>query len=204
MCHRLILIRHAQIGSQYTGRYLGSTNVPLSEAGCRQAGKLAGVLGKLRPEKIFCSPLLRARQTVEAITKEFCPIVEFDDNLREIGFGRWEGLTFEEIADRDPAGVRQWAAGGIDFTFPDGERTNHFIERIELALDRIIKDPIPIIAVISHGGVIRFMICALLGLEYEKYLLFNVKPAALTRIDLFEGNRGVLVGFNQRWDWEDD
>lgn len=197
MCRHLVLVRHAETESQYFGRYLGATDVPLSDRGRCQANGLTRAWDRLGPQRCFCSPLLRTRQTLDPLTQKFNVPVEFHEQLREVDFGRWEGLTFEEISSQYPAEVSRWAAGDLDFSFPGGESMAGFIHRIEQVADRIVQEPADTVAVITHGGVIRFMVCYLLGLPFEKYLLFDIKPASVTLLDIFEG-KGVLAGLNDR------
>jgi alpha-ribazole phosphatase len=197
VCRHLVLIRHAETESRYSGRYLGATDVPRSARGHRQAIGLTHAWDRLGPERCFCSPLLRTRQTLDPIIRKFNVPVEFNDPLREVDFGRWEGLTFAEIAAQYPAEVNRWAGGDLHFSFPGGESMARFVTRIEQVADRMVQEPSNTIAVMTHGGVIRFMLCYLLGLPFEKYLLFDIKPASLTLLDIFDG-KGVLAGLNDR------
>ena len=65
--------------------------------------------------------------------------------------------------------------------------------RVQAAADRLAGDAAETVLAVTHGGVIRAMICHLLGLEPRHYVLFNVGYAALAVIDLFDGG-GVLSG----------
>ncbi|MDD3619255.1 MAG: histidine phosphatase family protein, partial [Desulfobulbaceae bacterium] len=94
----------------------------------------------------------------------------------------------------DPEGVGRWTEFD-GFVFPGGEGVGDFQERVEEVLAELSGSDTGEIGVITHGGVIRSMICLALGLHPAKYLLFDVRPAALTVIDL-HGARGVLTGLN--------
>jgi len=122
---------------------------------------------------------------------------EIDDNLREINFGRWEGMSFEEIAAADPAVVDRWAALDDAFAFPEGEGIKAFQERIRAAAERIAADPAGTVVVFTHGGVIRFLICHFLGLPDRHHLLFDVRPASVSEIRI-EGGKGILTLLNDR------
>ena len=191
---RLLLARHGETGDQYAGRYIGATDLPLSVTGREQARRLRTVL----PTGIcrcLCSPMLRARQTAElALAGNDCR-VEILDALREVDFGRWEGLSFAEIVSQDEGLVADWQRDGLAFQFPGGEHTRSFWQRVQAALVLITELPEVEVLVICHGGVIRAMICSLLGLSFEHYLLFAVQPAALTVFEV-DGQRGVLQGLN--------
>ena len=143
---------------------------------------------------ILCSPLLRTRETA-GIALGAGRDLHHDDDLREIDFGRWEGMSFAEIAAADPAAVDRWAALDEDFAFPGGEGIGAFRERIGAAAGRIAADPAGTVVAITHGGVIRLLICRFLGLDYRHYLLFDVRPASISEIRI-EGGRGVLTRLN--------
>jgi alpha-ribazole phosphatase len=170
--------------------------VPLSESGKRQAAALAGELGRLNGAHILCSPLLRTRETAE-IALGAVDACDIDSDLKEINFGRWEGMGFAEIAAADPAAVERWAALDEDFSFPGGESIGDFHKRIGAVAGRIANDPAGIVVAFTHGGVIRFLICRFLGLEDRHYLLFDVRPGSLSEISI-EGGKGVLTRLNDR------
>jgi len=190
MTKRVILIRHGDLGEACRGLYIGRTDRPLSGEGRRQAAALAGELRGLGGAHVLCSPLLRARETARiALGADGWDI---DPDLREIDFGRWEGMGFAEIAAADPAAVERWAALDEDFGFPDGEGIGAFGRRIGAAARRIASDPAETVIAFTHGGVIRYLICRFLGLEERHYLLFDVRPGSLSELSL-DGEKGVLI-----------
>jgi alpha-ribazole phosphatase len=157
---------------------------------------MAGELGRIERAHILCSPLLRARETAEIALGEKGAFT-IDDDLREIDFGRWELMNFAQIAVADPAAVENWAALEDDFAFPDGESIGAFRGRVRAAADRIAADPAETIVAFTHGGVIRLLICHFLGLEYRRYLLFDVRPGSLSEMSI-EGGNGVLTRLSDR------
>ena len=199
MTKRLLLARHAQVDPQLAGRFLGSTDVPLSEYGLRQTSALAQTLSLQSDAPIVASPMCRVVQTAEAFGREFST----DPDLREIDFGRWEGLSFDEITASESSDlIDGWSRFDPLFVFPGGESLAGFTERVGRAADRLSKMLSDTVLVITHGGVIRTMICLLLGLDPSNYLLFEVQPASITTIDLYEG-RGVLTGLNNLSHWKE-
>lgn len=193
---QLLLVRHASTGPAYAGRFIGASDIPLAESGPTEVARLAGMVAPCAPALTFCSPLRRARQTVELLAGHTeIGAVQADQDLREIDFGRWEKLSFAEIAAGDPELVKRWAAWAPDFAFPDGEAVAGFLARTGAAAARLAARPEERLLVVAHGGVVRALLCHLLKLEPRHYLLFDVKPARLATIDLFpEG--GVLTGLN--------
>ena len=162
-----------------------------------QARELAELVRSRRPGRCFCSPLVRARQTAEVICESTDLRTQVDDDLREVDFGQWEGKTFDEIAAEDPERVDRWADFSEDFAFPGGESVGGFLARIRRAARRLAEDSAGVVLAVTHAGVIRGMICYLLGLPSRHYLLFNVRHATCTTIDLADG-KGVLSELNER------
>ena len=188
---RLILLRHGRTG--LSGRYIGSSDVPLSEEGRRQIENLRSSLGDMEIDGLLASPMLRCTQSVDLLGLGLP--VQLDPDLREIDFGRWEGKSFAEIEAQDPELVRHWAAGVDDFRFPEGETTVGFAGRVEAVKNRLLTSDAQTLLLLSHGGVIRALICALLGLSLDKYLLFQVAKGRYSTMELENGG-GVLTGFN--------
>jgi broad specificity phosphatase PhoE len=143
---------------------------------------------------VLVSPLRRATETAEIAVGPRGAKFEVDAALREIEFGEWEGLTFEEMARRGPERLAGWAAFARDFAFPGGERLGDFLDRVALLARRLASLDRPA-TLIAHGGVIRTLLCLLLGLDPRHSLLFRVDYASMTQVDLF-GDRGVLVRLN--------
>lgn len=195
MARKLLLIRHACAEGDLQGRFVGRTDLPLSAEGVRQACKLQPLIRAMQPEACYCSPLLRARQTAEALLQQARLPIQVEDNLREIDFGEWECKTFEEISARNGGAVDRWAAFDQRFAFPGGESLGGFLARVRRSARRLSEEPAQTVLAVTHGGMIRELICHFLELRPRQYVLFDVAHASCTVIDLFDG-RGVLRGMN--------
>jgi broad specificity phosphatase PhoE len=136
----------------------------------------------------------RCRQMAALAAPNLSP--QTDPDLREIDFGRWETWTFAEAAAQDPSLVDRWAQMSPQFAFPGGECLGDFVRRVRAAADRLIRAEAETVLAVAHGGVIRTMICHLLGLEPHRYVAFDVPYAALAVIDVFDG-RGVLAALER-------
>lgn len=187
----IFLVRHGKTG--FPGCYIGARDVPLAPEGIPQIEALQKTLQGESFDSIFVSPMLRCRQTCDILFPETA--VTYNANLREVDFGRWEGLTFAQISEQDHDLIDTWADSSLDFTFPEGESVAAFIERIQLFGTELSHNQGENIMVISHGGVIRGLLCHFLGIDPSNYLLFQVKKGAFSTVDLF-GAQGVLTGFN--------
>ncbi len=191
MISKLILLRHGKTES--SGKYIGTTNIGLAEEGITQVEKLAPILVKENPDEIISSPMLRCRETVKLLQSDLN--VSYDDALREIDFGEWEGLNFDEVSLNYPELIQEWALGKMDFCFPGGECLRDFNSRLERVRKSLLHRDVDTLLVVTHGGVIRHMICSILGLPFEHYLLFRIMESRYTVLDIYREG-GVLAGLN--------
>jgi len=191
---KIILARHAETGASYRGRYIGVSDPPISVKGREQAVDLARRLRQYDINQMLVSPLLRTRQTAAAILDRRQLPWREESRLREIDFGRWEGMTFAEITALYPKEVERWGGAGGDFSFPGGEQVRQFWARISSLAQEMVSMDGPLLA-LTHGGVTRALICEFLGLELTNYLLFDVAPGRFAVLDIYSEG-GVLRGLN--------
>src|ERR1035437_10018595 len=114
----LILTRHGQAASADV-MLGGQLDVPLTPTGRHEAEALARRLAGVRIDRIVSSPLLRALETAQTLATG--RPVEVDERLRELDYGRWEGLTYEEIDARDPELRTRWDHDPGSTHSPGGE-----------------------------------------------------------------------------------
>jgi broad specificity phosphatase PhoE len=100
-------------------------------------------------------------------------------------------MTFRQIQESSPKDVARWANFDPTFSFPGGERLDGFFARAVLAAQRLAADKAETVLAVTHGGVIRAMLCHLLDIAPQKYVAFEIAPASLTAVRLF-GGKGVL------------
>ena len=137
-------------------RYYGATDVPLSTLGREQAHATRRAIPGTTFESVWSSTLSRAWEFAEIIAPEHP--VRIDASFCEIDFGRWEGLTREEIQAIDPELSALWQTGGSDFGFPEGESRARFRARIEAGLARIQASGVRSALVVAHKGVVRTLL----------------------------------------------
>ena len=184
-------------------RFVGGTDLPLSADGRAQAERIAPIVRGRRPEACLCSPMRRCLETSEAILTGSSLAAETIDDLREIRFGDWETRTFSEVAASDPEGIARWGKFDHEFAFGSGERIGAFLGRMARVAARIAAFPAERILVVAHGGVIRTLLCHYFGLEIRHFFTFEISPASLTEVVLFEPDKGVLTGLTVCPDAED-
>jgi broad specificity phosphatase PhoE len=195
MARQLLLVRHAEASGGRPGVLIGRSDPSLSKAGRRHALGLRPLLPNGPGVAFFSSPLARTRQTATIATGPHVAI-QIDDNLREIDFGDWEGRAIADLQASRPAEMAHWAGAPFEFTFPGGESLASFWRRVTAAGERLAGRAEDSTVAFTHGGVIRALICHFLGLELERYVLFDVAPASVTLIRV-HGDRGTLAGMWQ-------
>jgi alpha-ribazole phosphatase len=190
MLTKLYLIRHGETEGAETRRYKGHIDVPLSENGIRQIKKLSEhIIENSSPglSSVYCSDLSRAVKSAEIIAKPFGvkPVIMKD--LKERNFGVWEGMSFEEIEEKYPHDFKAWAENPLKFSPLNGETTVEVRDRAMRALDLILKkNKGEEIAVVSHGGITRVMLCELLGIPLENIFRIEQGFAALNIIEFWD------------------
>lgn len=153
---RLILVRHGETEGQSSIRYYGATDVPLSNLGREQVRRARERLAGEVFEVVYTSSLSRASESARILVPNHPIRVEAD--FREVDFGRWEGLTREEIAVRDPELFDVWQRDLARFDYPGGERRADFRARIARGLARVRESGASSALVVAHKGVVRTLL----------------------------------------------
>ena len=179
----IYLLRHGK--TVQPGTYTGSTNVELSTEGRQQITSLSPFLQSIKFDSCFCSPLTRCVQTLHLLEVDTDPI--YDDGLKEIDFGSWEGLSFEQVQKEFPDLLAGWGREGEDFCFPGGEMIRAFNSRITRWLDNLLTKDVNRVLIVAHGGVIRIAICHLLGLDTSNAFAVNPREGKVSMINVIDG-----------------
>jgi broad specificity phosphatase PhoE len=159
----IYLVRHGQTVWNEEGRLCGSSDVPLSDEGLAQARKLAARLKDIGIAAIYSSPLLRARQTAEAIAAHHRVEVKIEPDLREIDYGDWEGLKVADVLEQFPEIEKLRREEPMKFVAPNGEPMRRFAERVISAIQRVAASHADeTICVVAHQTVNRFILCWIL------------------------------------------
>ncbi|MFP6621956.1 MAG: histidine phosphatase family protein [Myxococcota bacterium] len=166
--NRIVLVRHGETVGQSSIRYYGATDVALSDRGREQVREAALALPGDAFDLVLTSPLSRAWESARMLAPNGS--VRILDEFREIDFGRWEGLTADEIRARDPIRYQDWQQGRPGFEYPDGERRADFQARVDLAVDAMVAGGLRSILVVVHKGVIRAIVRKVVGEELAEGL----------------------------------
>jgi probable phosphoglycerate mutase len=150
----IYLARHGQTAYNLEGRFQGQQPIPLDQTGRAQAMDLAEHASTYGFRALWCSPLLRARETADVVAQRVGLEPKEDARLMETDAGDWTDRTFEEVRAENAELFDKFVAGDASFAFPGGESFAHQEERVEAALKDVERGPLPAL-VVCHGMVIR-------------------------------------------------
>lgn len=145
--------------------------MPLSEEGKRQIKKL-----RLKPDYIYSSPLKRCVETAFFIGEP----IEISNDLIEIDFGDWEGLTMQEIQKRNPRKFNNWLYDFKNFRMPGGESVRSMVKRVDRFWKYVAeKHRQGNILIVTHGGPAKIIIMKLFGIPIEKFWSLHIDTGEL-------------------------
>jgi probable phosphoglycerate mutase len=153
---KLFLIRHGQTTGNLEGRYQGSMDTDLTPEGIKQAKLARNYLKNVLISGIYSSPMKRTMQTAKIISEGTNLEINILEGLKELNFGKWEGLKFEEINEKYRNDYQKWLSDPYNCPPTDGESFVELIKRSQLEIKKIASS-VPDnsnVAVITHGGVI--------------------------------------------------
>jgi len=184
----LFLVRHAETEWSKNGKHTGLSDLPLIDTGRREAQELVHILAPYSFDKVFVSPLQRARET--------CLLAGYGNHalvlpdLVEWDYGKYEGLTTEEIHRKDPT----WSI----FTkgAPGGESVAEIEARVRRVLQKVEEVPGNVI-LFSSGHFLRALSAIWLGLTIQEGRLFALLPASLSILG-FERSTRVILLWNKK------
>jgi broad specificity phosphatase PhoE len=148
------LARHGQTAYNHERRFQGQQAVPLDATGRVQAGELAERAAAHGFAALWCSPLLRARETADVVAARIGLQPREDARLMETDAGDWTNRTFDDVQAEAPETFAAFAAGDPAFAFPGGESFAHQEVRVAAALADVELGELPAL-VVCHGMVIR-------------------------------------------------
>lgn len=159
------LIRHGETVWNREGRIHGQLDVPLDEAGVRQARAIAAALRTRPIGAIYSSDLGRARQTAQPLAEALGLTLRLEPALRERSFGVAAGRLRDEILREEDISAPQ----GLDHTFPGGESVRDVYARVAGFLERLLAaPPARELALVTHSGTVRAARAFLAGQPVER------------------------------------
>lgn len=158
---RIVLVRHGETDGESSVRFHGSRDVGLAAAGRTAMKRVASQLGAEPFDRVVASPLRRSWQSAWIASRG--AQVSLMPEFREVNFGRWEGMTREEIQASDPVLYEDWQSGADGFEYPGGEARADFKARVLRGLEALLASDARSALLVLHKGVIRVIAESLSG-----------------------------------------
>jgi alpha-ribazole phosphatase len=191
---QIALLRHAQ--TDLHGCFCGHSDPGLSAQGREQMPSVIHCLSQVVPRAIWSSDLRRATETAESIAKYFGLDYATSPALREMNFGLWEGMTWNEVELKYPDDSRAWAKFFPHHRPPGGESFLELQARVIGQLEQLAKHAKPgCTLVVTHAGFIRTAVAWVLGVPDERISRIGQNHGALTTLEKL-GNYWSVLALN--------
>ncbi len=193
---RMVLVRHGQPVEEMRGRCYGRLDVGLSSTGRLQAERAARFLAEAPLLRIYTSPRQRALESVAPLAELKGMSVDTEAAFREIDFGLFEGLSYEEAEKRYPEIYAEWMAHPTRVRFPGGESYPEMRERVRSAGRELrTRHTGETFVLVSHGGVNRTLLAEALGMPDANLFRLEQGYGSVNIID-FYGDEPIVKLMN--------
>jgi probable phosphoglycerate mutase len=197
---RVLLVRHGETEWNRQKKFQGQIDVPLNENGRAQSEKAAEFLADVPIDRAVSSPMARPKETAEIILKRHPGVpLDLDENLLEIGHGKWEGKLEEEIAQEYAQVLEDWKRSPQTVQMPDGENLQQVWQRAIAAWDAMLastplqENKVTTVMVAAHDAINKAILCYLVGWEPDQFWTFKQGNGSVTVIDYPNGPAGRVV-----------
>jgi len=194
---RFILVRHGQTSWNINKKFCGHSDIPLNETGVDQARVASEKLKDEHIDKAYSSDLSRAVQTAESVMSNHdLPLIQ-NTTLREMYFGKWEGLTYDEIHKNYPTEADVWVKDYMNVPSLGGESLKSFYERVGKAFDDI-KNEVQehdTVLIVAHAGVVQSILTKEIIGAVDGYWKFRVDNGGIAILD-YDHEFPILTALN--------
>ncbi|TPW14581.1 MAG: alpha-ribazole phosphatase [bacterium] len=184
----VILVRHGVTEWNRLGLVQGWTDIPLSDDGHRQAGRLAAFLATRAVGRVITSDLSRAHETADRVAEPHGLIASRHPELREYHCGQWEGRPYLDIRSEDRERFQNWF-DDPEVSIPGGESMAVAQRRAAPLLEEILAGMSApgALVVVAHGGINRLLAAHLLGIPLASARRLRLDNASISIFDQFHG-----------------
>lgn len=183
---RLLLVRHGQTLWNETGRCLGRRDLPLTPLGRESVTALASYVDFSGCREVYSSPASRAVETAGLLLNGSSRPVAIVEDLCEIDFGAWEGLTWREICLLRSKEWRSWQQDPIHSAPYQGESLGEVAGRMtRIYQEFLARHKDESVLVIGHGGSLNILLCELFRVPLNVLWAFDLQPASLSELVVY-------------------
>ena len=195
---KFYLVRHAdKAKGDYFNPRLQHDDQPISTFGRKQASKIKKYFHKHSIKSIYVSEYIRTEETARPLARKLKIVPFADYRLNEIDIGIIDRLSNDEMREKYPEVWNAFQDRNSDFRWPEGETGLEAQERIVSFINEQIHQGGNIL-IVAHDGIIRILVCYVLGLPVYSRFNFQVDTASITEIEWDKNkNKWRLIRFNQ-------
>ena len=195
----LILVRHGQTSLNRDGRIQGINGLPLTALGREQAHATARALAAALPLLLYSSPVARAMETAEIISKALEIPIKARVGLKELDAGELDGLTGQEMRQRYPDFSAAWDSDASTAKMPGGESLAQVQKRAWAAVQGLAqRHPKDTVVAVTHSFTIQTIVCRVLGMPLHNAKRRRLNVGSITRLE-FSGSGPMLISHNENW-----
>jgi probable phosphoglycerate mutase len=187
------LVRHGEITQSSPRRFVGQTDLPLTDEGRGQMAAVARFLTGRGVARLVCSPLARCVESAGIVGAALGLVPETMPDLREICLGSWEGLTVDDVRERFPGRYEARGRNLAGFRPPGGESFADVQRRAWPAFELAAADADEPLAIVAHGGVNRVLLCRILGMPLENLFRLEQRYACVNILHAWDGEYRVAA-----------
>jgi alpha-ribazole phosphatase len=209
----LYLARHGQTEMNKKKVYYGWLDVPIDEDGLKQCKQVAEKLSEIEFDVVISSTLKRAYTSANIICRNLdtgkieinnegplqkseAPsnvaglhkdkkILKYEE-LKEINFGKWEGMHYTEVKESYCEAWAFWAKDWINYCIPEGESFLRFYKRVEACFHKILlENQDKTILLVAHEGTLRIIATILLKMKIEDYWSFHFEYGKYSNFEIY-------------------
>jgi phosphoserine phosphatase len=180
---QLYVVRHGETAWNKEEVFRGRKDVPLNETGQKQAQLTGQYFLNKGIARIYSSPLGRAMQTAEGIRKATKIPIEVMDELTDMNFGAWEGLTLREVEMLYPEELKGWQISPEKFHAREGESLEDVRRRVSNGIQKVVKVETGPIVLVSHRVICKIIFLYALSIQNKHFWNTRCDPASISLIE---------------------
>ncbi|MFL0245969.1 alpha-ribazole phosphatase [Candidatus Clostridium stratigraminis] len=184
----IYLLRHGETEENKNRFYYGKLDVSLNEKGRTQALKAREFLEEVNFDKVYTSERLRTKETASIAFREGLNNFIADKRINEMDFGEFEGKDYKEIQELYPKEYENWSSDWKKFSPPGGESYLEVYNRVKEFMEELLRVQCENVLVVTHGGIIRTILCFVLGESLDNFWKFSSKNCDISLIKYEYGN----------------
>jgi phosphoserine phosphatase len=183
----IFIVRHGETEWNKEEIFRGTKDIPLNTVGRQQAERAGAYFADKGVQRIFSSPLTRAYQTAEAISRAAKGVIEKVDNFTDMNFGQWEGHPVKEVENLYPEDIGLWREQPQRLKVIGGETLSQVRRRVATALQERLAGSEGDIVVVTHRVICKVLVLHLMNIPNEHFWKIRYDPAGISLVVSREG-----------------